>query len=76
MPLKKRGIATASMAGMPASTGCPAMTRALLSAVRISRPSGLSPASGSSVRSSTIALRLPASACAMAGSGNGRITLT
>ena len=47
---------------------------ALFSAVRMSRPIGLSPAIGSSVRSRMMTFFLPASALTMAASGNGRKT--
>ena len=46
------------------------------SAVRMSRPRGLSPARASSVRSRMMTFFLPLSAAMMAASGKGRITLT
>ena len=48
---------------------------ALFSAVRTSRPIGLSPAIGSSVRSRMMTFFFPASALTTAASGNGRKTL-
>ena len=44
--------------------------------MRMSRPSGLSPESASSVRSRMMTFFLPLSAATMAASGKGRITLT
>ena len=75
MPLNSRGIWSGVTSGKPLTTGCPSNLSALFSAVRVSRPMGLSPAIGSSVRSMMIALRLPASASTTARSGNGRKTL-
>ena len=48
---------------------------ALEKAVRMSRPSGLSPARASSVRSRMMTFFLPASALMTAASGKGRMTL-
>ena len=67
---EQRGIWSAVIVGRPASP-----CSALLSAVRISRPMGLSPAIGSSVRSRMMTFFLPASALTMAASGKGRKTL-
>ena len=74
MPLKSRGIRSGVISGKPAVTGCPFSFSALFSAVRVSRPIGLSPASGSSVRSRMMTFFLPASASTTARSGKGRKT--
>ena len=74
-PEKSRGISSIVIAGSPSAAGRPGVTSALLSAVRMSRPIGLSPAIASSVRSRTMTFFFPASALTTAASGNGRITL-
>ena len=63
-----RGIWSARDRRQPARRRC----SALCSAVRMSRPIGLSPAIGSSVRSRMMTFFLPASALTTAASGNGR----
>ena len=41
MPAKSRGICSAVIAGSPAAAGWPSVCKALLSAVRMSRPIGI-----------------------------------
>ena len=68
-PRRAAASRSAVSAGSPASP-----CSALCSAVRMSRPIGLSPAIGSSVRSRMMTFFLPASALTIAASGNGRKT--